>query len=267
MMKKILFTITILAVFTTLLFGCTKSVPQSSLAPSSSPGPSISGSPSTLPPSLAAKPSPGTTLNSTPPPVGQGDLSGVSPTALQSELPLKVTQPVDASTLLSDTVVVKGQTQPGAAVNVNDQMDVADALGNFSVTITLEEGPNAIDVISIDEGGRQGEVLLLVNVALSQSSAFPGANTPNSTIDGQGNLSLKVTSPIDGATLVSALVTVSGQTAPGATVFVDDQSTIADTNGNFSLPVDLNSGSNAIDVVAIDDNGNSGEVLLMVNAG
>jgi hypothetical protein len=65
----------------------------------------------------------------------------------------------------------------------------------------------------------------------------------------------------------SGTVTVTGQTVPGATVSINDQAGIADASGNFSIPISLDAGPNAIDVVATDDNGNQGEVLLMVNGG
>ena len=277
MMKKILVTIAIFTVFATMLYGCAKPSPQPSPSTQPSPNPVVSGSQSTSLPLLTTAPSPApipasalpptSSLTSTPVPIATGGSSDVSPATLQSEIPLKVTQPADASTLFTDAVIVKGQTQPWATVNVNDRTDIADGLGNFSITVSLEDGPNAIDVITIDDNGRQGEVLLLVNVDLSQSPAGLSNNAPASTVDSQGNLTLKVISPVGGAILTSARVTVSGQTAPGATVIVDDQSTIADNNGNFSLPIDLNNGPNSIDVVAFDDDGNEGEVLLMVNVG
>jgi hypothetical protein len=52
---------------------------------------------------------------------------------------------------------------PGATVTVNDAVSTADDNGNFSVTISLEQGPNAIDIIATDDNGQQGEVLILVN--------------------------------------------------------------------------------------------------------
>jgi PBP1b-binding outer membrane lipoprotein LpoB len=83
----------------------------------------------------------------------------------QTGLPLRVTAPADASTINGDSVTVQGKTAPGAAVNINNNAGIADADGNFSITITLEEGPNAIDVIATDENSKQGEVLLMVNAA------------------------------------------------------------------------------------------------------
>jgi len=83
---------------------------------------------------------------------------------LQCEIPLKVTEPADAAEINSKVVYVKGQTVPGAAVSANDALTTADPEGNFISPLNLETGPNAIDVIATDERGKQGEVLILVNV-------------------------------------------------------------------------------------------------------
>ncbi len=83
---------------------------------------------------------------------------------LQSGIPLKVTEPADAAEINTASIVVKGQTVPGAAVSVNDTAGIADSEGNFTIAISLEPGPNAVDVIATDDSGKQGEVLILVNV-------------------------------------------------------------------------------------------------------
>jgi bacillopeptidase F len=172
---------------------------------------------------------------------------------------LSVTEPADSATINGDTVTVQGTTAAGATVSVNDNVVTADSTGAFNTTISLDAGPNAIDVIATDNNNNQGEVLLMVN-------AMPITSTATSTLGAsQGTLPLTVTSPIDSATVSTSTVTVQGQTTPGATVTVNGNSDVADANGNFSIDVSLDNGPNAINVIAIDDNGNQGEVLLMVN--
>jgi hypothetical protein len=236
MKKKIIIAVTIFGLFTALLDGCTKSV---STSPASTGGISP----------LTASASTAITSSS-------GNTSGT----LQSGLPLSVTEPADAATISGDSVNVQGQTAPGATVSVNDSVVIADSTGAFSANVSLAEGLNAIDVIATDDNNNQGEVLLMVN-------AIPTSSTPTPTISGasQGTLPLTVTSPTDSATLSTNTVTVQGQTAPGATVTVNGISDVANANRNFSIDVSLESGPNAIDVIAMDDNGNQGEVLLMVN--
>jgi hypothetical protein len=184
----------------------------------------------------------------------------VSPTStaatLQSGLPLSVTEPADAATINGDTVTVQGNTIAGATVSVNGMAVIADTSGAFSATVSLDDGPNAIDVIVTGANGNQGEVLLMVNAVASASA------TPSVSPD---VLPLTVTEPADSATLTTTTVTVKGQTAPEATVTVNGITDLADSSGYFSIDVNLNDGANAIDVVAIGDNGAQNEVTLMVN--
>jgi hypothetical protein len=185
--------------------------------------------------------------------------SNSSTAMIQSGLPLTVSQPSDGATLLTDSVLVAGKTAPGAVVGVNEQTGTADANGNFSISVSLDSGLNAIDVIATDNNGNQGEIVLLENV----EAAAGGAGA--SSAEAGARMSLKVNVPADGATLNSLEVTVSGSTAPDALVNVDDITGTADGTGNFSLPVTLETGLNALDVTAADVNGNEAEVILMVN--
>jgi len=238
MKKKIIIAITILGLLAALLVSCTKSTstPSTPTGESSTPV-----NTSTL-----------TTTASTPVTSPLGTTSGT----LKSGLPLSITEPTDSATINGDTVNVQGTTTPGATVSVNDNVVTADSTGAFSTNVNLDAGPNAIDVIATDDNNNQGEVLLMVN-AMPTTSTTLGAS--------QGTLPLTVTSPIDSATLSISTVTVQGRTTPGATVTVNGNSDVADANGNFSIDVSLDNGPNAIDVIATDDSGNQGEVLLMVN--
>jgi hypothetical protein len=169
---------------------------------------------------------------------------------------LSITEPADSATINGDAVTVQGTTAPGATVSVNDNVVTADSTGAFSTNVSLDAGPNAIDVIATDDNNNQGEVLLMVD-AMPTTSTTLGAS--------QGTLPLTITSPIDSATLSTSTVIVQGQTTPGATVTANSNSDVADANGNFSIDVSLENGPNAIDVIATDDSGNQGEVLLVVN--
>lgn len=136
-MKKIFITAIVAALLAGILMtGCGRGNPEPAVTPAASSAPVASGT--------------------------QNDTSNV----LQSEIPLEVTQPADGAEVYTDTIVVKGQTVAGATVSVNDTTGTADSNGDFSITINLEEGLNAIDVIAIDSNGKQGEVLILVNVVL-----------------------------------------------------------------------------------------------------
>ena len=247
MKKKIIVAVTVCGLLAVLLVSCTKSASTVS-ATTERTSTSANNSISTITTSS------GLANNST-----VTSPSGTTSGTLQSGLPLSVTEPADSATINGDTVTVQGTTAAGATVSVNDNVVTADSTGAFNTTISLDAGPNAIDVIATDNNNNQGEVLLMVN-------AMPITSTATSTLGAsQGTLPLTVTSPIDSATVSTSTVTVQGQTTPGATVTVNGNSDVADANGNFSIDVSLDNGPNAIDVIATDDSGNQGEVLLMVN--
>ena len=72
-------------------------------------------------------------------------------------LTLAIISPADKSTVKSATLVVKGKTSPKAEVFVNDSEGIADENGNFSLTITLDEGDNPVIVMANDAEGNVAE--------------------------------------------------------------------------------------------------------------
>ncbi len=79
-------------------------------------------------------------------------------------LTLVVTQPQDGADLSSVTVTVSGKTAPKAEVSVNDKSLTADASGNFTTTITLDEGDDEINVTANDANGNFAEKTISVNL-------------------------------------------------------------------------------------------------------
>jgi hypothetical protein len=265
MKKKILVGILALGLVVALFTGCSKAKT-----------PAHSEVMVTPPVTSPAAPLPSGLLSAGTPPAGtpQSSLNpGPSSEApagfIQNVLALKVTEPSDAAVLNKDSVAVKGQTAPGATVSVNDEVGKADGNGNFSIIVNLDEGIDAIDVIAMNADGDAAEVLLLVTVDLADTASVP---SPSGSLQalastGPGSISLKIISPVDGADINGDVVTVKGQTAPGAVVNVNEETDIADDNGNFSIIVSLETGLNAIDVFATDEDGDQAEELILVNAG
>ncbi len=89
--------------------------------------------------------------------VGTETSSGTTTGSKSSELTLSVTSPADRATVTSASLTVRGKTAPSAEVFVNDAETKADAAGNFSVRITLDEGENAVIVLVNDAEGRVAE--------------------------------------------------------------------------------------------------------------
>ena len=77
-------------------------------------------------------------------------------------IPLTVTEPQDETTVYAADIVVKGQTEADAVVSVDGVTIEVDSEGKFSKTVTLEEGPNLIEVLASDFEGNEGSVVLTV---------------------------------------------------------------------------------------------------------
>jgi putative hemolysin len=75
---------------------------------------------------------------------------------------LQVLLPEDGSQVDIPQCQVIGITAPGAVVTVNDEIVVAGVDGSFQATITLEQGPNLIEVLASDSSG--AEALAYVTV-------------------------------------------------------------------------------------------------------
>lgn len=98
---------------------------------------------------------------------GSEAISGLSPTpattvSRATGISLTVSSPGNNTTTSSESISVKGKTVAGAEVFVNDVETRADASGNFSVTITLDEGENYILVVVNDALGNYSEKELTV---------------------------------------------------------------------------------------------------------
>lgn len=106
------------------------------------------------------------------PPAG-GTTSSISTTPETSDVSSKaisitVSSPQNGATLSSSSVTVTGKTYPNADVFVNDQRIKADANGNFSAKISLDEGQNQIVVTANDAYGNAAERDLNVTVQTFQ---------------------------------------------------------------------------------------------------
>lgn len=70
-----------------------------------------------------------------------------------SRLFLEITSPEDGSTVADESLLVQGKTLVKAEVFVNEIEAKADANGNFSVKIGLDEGENLINILVNDLDG------------------------------------------------------------------------------------------------------------------
>ena len=119
--------------------------------------PTLNPTPTLTPtPSLAA-PTPTGTPPSTPPPT-------ITPIPQPIELFLQVSSIEDNSVLNSSVLSVAGRSSPDATVSVNGQLAVVKPSGDFATArpLTMEEGPNLIEVIASDLTGEVRTLVLTV---------------------------------------------------------------------------------------------------------
>lgn len=76
---------------------------------------------------------------------------------LVTGITLSISSPVNNSTVANSSVAVKGKTVANADVFVNDTETKADGNGNFSVTLSLDEGENYILIVANDVNGNYSE--------------------------------------------------------------------------------------------------------------
>ncbi len=75
---------------------------------------------------------------------------------------LAVSQPQNETTVYAADLQVKGTTEADAVLSVNGVTVEINADGSFSTTVTLEEGPNSIEVLASDFEGNEGSAILTV---------------------------------------------------------------------------------------------------------
>jgi hypothetical protein len=66
---------------------------------------------------------------------------------------LDVYQPTEGQETNQPSIIVKGQTEPGATVRINENIVPLDANGRFEYTVLLTEGPNNITIVASDPAG------------------------------------------------------------------------------------------------------------------
>ena len=99
----------------------------------------------------------------------------------------------------------------------------------------------------------------------TSNTQTPATNTPLQTESPtSAKISLTITSPLNGTTLGTTNAVIKGKTTPGADVFVNDQTGIADANGNFSISIGLDEGVNQLVVSANDTEGNATQQSLSI---
>jgi hypothetical protein len=81
---------------------------------------------------------------------------------------LNISEPLPGATVSNSSVRVKGKTLPMAVVFINEKEMRADRAGNFSTTVSLEEGENSIIILAHDADGNFSEKEITVNLETTE---------------------------------------------------------------------------------------------------
>ena len=220
------------------------------VAPTVTPVPEVTKVPelpTQTPQSPTATPKPTPTLSPTIPPVPPPTSTPTStPAPTQSPAPkllLEVREPVDGIEVSGDALIVRGITEPGAAVTVNDVPAILEKNGEqgaaFRGAATLVPGKNEIIVVATDNQGNQATRVLTVTFIGPPPLPFL----------------LVITEPRDLSIVSTGIIRLSGRTGPEAVVSVNGVSLAIGVVGKFSTLVALEPGPNIIDVVSTNSDG------------
>ncbi len=91
----------------------------------------------------------------------QGSVAGKMPSS-GGPVSLQVNSPQDGAVVTTPQVQVSGTASPGAVVTVNDTIILVGADGGFSATVTLDAGPNLVEVIASNDSGDQKTIDMTV---------------------------------------------------------------------------------------------------------
>ena len=138
------------------------------VTPVASPGPTATPAPALVPPATIApemSPTPGAapvaTAVSTPQPAN----TPVPADVQRYGLFLEIEGLSEDSVVRGDTVVARGRTRPDAVLSINGVVVPVDSSGSFEVLLTLDPGPNIIEVVASDlEGNEETRVLAVVSL-------------------------------------------------------------------------------------------------------
>lgn len=102
------------------------------------------------------------------------------------------------------------------------------------------------------------------NIINTIGNSLSGQESASKMSAVETDLQIQNISPSDHSTVTSPYITLRGKTVAGAEVFVNDNETVADSQGNFSVQLTLDEGENPIMIVANDASGSVGEAEITI---
>ena len=75
---------------------------------------------------------------------------------------LQILAPLNEAVVNTPQVDVSGSAPAGTVISINDEILIVDLDGQFKTTVSMEEGPNLIEIIASDESGNEIPMLLTI---------------------------------------------------------------------------------------------------------
>jgi hypothetical protein len=158
---------------------------------------------------------------------------------------LRVTSPADGSVTAQEFVSVEGEVEAEATLFVNGVGEFA--LGAFSVSVHLNEGPNMVLVVARDLAGNEAHV----NRTVTKDTTVPF---------------LDIIDPAGGHGFTNQpLYTIRGLTEPLANVTAGSWRVQADGAGAFALAVNLSQAETILRIEAVDRIGNRNQTAVTIS--
>jgi len=162
---------------------------------------------------------------------------------------LEITYPPEGHVTNRSAVRLSGVSEGGAILSVDGNLTLVPGepgfSSEFSVPLSLAEGPNTIFISSADAAG---------NLNYSARHVFLDTLAPV----------LLITSPGNGHRTSGPAVFLIGETEPGVVLTINSREVPVGRTGSFSLEARLASGSNRFTVRATDSAQNSNETFIDV---
>ena len=183
---------------------------------------------------------------------GSGDVNFIGNDTVPPQVPVLLTL-VEATN--QDTIESTGYGEAGSQVVIvrngeeTGKTDV-NSEGQFSYTLELVDGDNAVNLYGVDETGNESSTrtVLIIRDTEAPSLAFEALeNGKQITLRSNQNL------------------TIRGETEPGSQLTLNDRSVYVNSDGTFSTTYYLQEGDNVLRFVVTDEADNRTEREVTVN--
>lgn len=92
---------------------------------------------------------------------GTGDV-GTFTLYQQGDFKIQILSPQDGEVVKTKQIEVSGNAPVETVITINDQIILVSSSGDFSAPVSLEEGPNVIELVASDEKGNELDIILTV---------------------------------------------------------------------------------------------------------